>query len=115
MKTLASTVFRQPPQRLNCAQAVAHAWHVKSGQDGHLVGELSRCGGGGAPGGVCGALHAVHRLTMAEPLQEKATSEFAAKAGAVQCRDIRQLGIATCAECVAHAAEWLERNPATGC
>ena len=110
MKTLATTAFRQPPLRLNCAQAVAHAWQIKSGRDGHWVGELAGCGGGGAPGGICGALHAAHLAIGKETLQEKATREFAALAGSVQCREIRRLGVATCAECVEQAAAWLEQN-----
>ena len=110
MEQHARQVFRQPPLRLNCAQAVACAWEAKTGQSTRLVTELAGCGGGGAPGGVCGALHAMHRIMEAGALRKKAETEFAAAAGgSVDCRGIRRAGV-TCVECVGFAAGWLERH-----
>ncbi len=110
MEQHARHVFRQPPARLNCAQAVASAWAAKTGQNAHLVEELAGCGGGGAPGGVCGALHAVQRILTDGTARQQAETAFAAAAGgALDCRGIRNARVA-CAECVGFAAGWLERN-----
>lgn len=114
MKQTAKQVFRQPPVRLNCAQAVAHAWNAKTGQGPELVPALASCGGGRAPGGLCGALHAVHRIVGSSQGQAEATAAFAVRAGAVGCHEIRKLGQASCEACVEHAAEWLERYGKTG-
>ncbi|MFA5205234.1 MAG: hypothetical protein WC708_12625 [Lentisphaeria bacterium] len=110
MEQQARQVFRQPPSRLNCAQAVASAWAAKTGQRTRLVEELAGCGGGGAPGGVCGALHAVQRILADGAARKQAETAFAAAAGgALDCRGIRNAGVA-CVECVGFAAGWLERH-----
>ena len=107
MKKIAEAVFRQP---LNCAQAVAHAWTQKTGADVPLVAKLSGCGGGRAPGGVCGALHAVHCIAGEEALRKQALADFSAMAGgAADCRSIKSSGV-PCSECVAFAAGWVEQN-----
>ncbi len=49
--------FRRPPLKLNCAQAIAHAF-----DRGDLLAEMSACGSGNAPDGLCGALHCAMRL-----------------------------------------------------
>ena len=53
----ASELFSAVPHRHNCAQAVACGC---GGED--LYNELQSCGGGRAPGGVCGALYAAQLL-----------------------------------------------------
>ena len=107
MKESALGVFRQP---LNCAQAVAHAAAERGCGDGRLVAELAGCGGGRTPGGVCGALHAVHCLVKDGVLRQEATEVFAAMAGgAADCRSIRRAGV-PCAESVGFAAGWLEKH-----
>ena len=109
MQKTAKNVFRQPPLRLNCSQAVAHAWEARTGTAG-LVDRLAGCGGGNAPGGVCGALHAVRCVVGDGELRKLADAEFATAAGgAADCRSIRRNGV-PCAECVGFAAEWLEKN-----
>ena len=108
MYEVAQSVFRKPPLRLNCAQAVAHAWQVRLGGGSRLNEDLQDCGGGGAPGGLCGALHAAHRLTGEAGVREEMTRRFAGVAGSPQCREIRRLGILPCEECVGLAAELLD-------
>ena len=109
MKNMAKQVFRQPPWRLNCAQAVAQAWNDKSGHAALTVQDLSSCGVRRAPGGLCGALHAVHRIVGEPRAQAEATAAFAAQAGAVGCREIRALGQLSCEGCVEQSAAWLEQ------
>ena len=51
MKEHALKFFRQPPERLNCAQAVLHAWREVSGDTTIALADLKHFGGGWAPGG----------------------------------------------------------------
>ena len=46
-------IFSEIPRKCNCAQAVAAGLERDD-----LLPELAACGGGKAPGGRCGALHA---------------------------------------------------------
>ena len=45
-------VFRQPPHRLNCAQAVAHAWGSGDAAAQTEIARLGAHGGGNAPEGI---------------------------------------------------------------
>ena len=58
MKELALKVFRQAPDRLNCAQSVLHAWREIGGTTALTVAELKPCGAGRRPTGsvarLCG-------------------------------------------------------------
>ena len=56
MKEHALRVFRQPPDRLNCAQSVLHAWREVFGDTAITVPELKPFGAGRAPEGLCGAI-----------------------------------------------------------
>ena len=73
MKEHALKVFRQPPERLNCAQAVLHAWREVSGDTSIALADLKPFGGGRAPDGLCGALHAACMVApgRAEALKQK--------------------------------------------
>lgn len=52
MKELALKVFRQPPDRLNCAQSVLHAWREVFGETAITVADLKPVGAGaGRPKG----------------------------------------------------------------
>jgi hypothetical protein len=106
VKEHALRVFRQPPERLNCAQAVIHAWCEVSGATSITPARLKAFGGGRAPGGLCGALHAA---CLAAPDEAEAMkSAFAARLGSLYCKDLRATGDHHCAACVADAAELLE-------
>ena len=86
----------------NCAQSVA----VGAGRE-ELVSELASCGGGRAPEGRCGALHAA--LLLAPPEKRAAILEqFRAAAGAVTCREIKGGTGFPCVQCVETAARLLE-------
>jgi hypothetical protein len=73
MKEHALKVFRQPPVRLNCAQAVLHAWREVSGDTSIALVDLKPFGGGRAPEGLCGALHAA---CMVAPSQAEALNHI---------------------------------------
>lgn len=106
MKAIALKVFRQPPERLNCAQAVLRAWHEVSGDTAIPLAELKPFAGGRSPGGLCGALHAA--CLIAPHRAEALKSAFATRLGSVYCRELRAAGDYRCVDCVGEAAELLE-------
>lgn len=99
-RKLAQAVFHQQPDMLNCAQSVAHM----AGHD-EVVDSYRAFGGGRAEGGLCGALYAALQF-IPEEQREIVQEEFARKAGAVTCRDIKGTNKTPCQECVALGA-WL--------
>ena len=96
-------LFTAVPKLHNCAQAVA----AGAGRE-DLVAAFAVCGGGKAPGGLCGALHAALALAP-ESEHEKIKAAFAEKAGALTCREIKSGTLFPCAECVRAAAELTEK------
>lgn len=87
--------FTAVPKKHNCAQAVA----AGAGND-ELAEELKCCGGGNAPGGRCGALHAALLLTP-EKSHPEIISEFVRAAGSELCREIKNREVPyPCVECV---------------
>jgi hypothetical protein len=105
MKEQALKVFRQPPDRLNCAQSVLHAWREVVGDTKLTVTGLKPFGAGRAPEGLCGAIYAACQL--APDRAEELKSAFAAGVGSLYCKEIRAAKEHSCAECVAEAAELL--------
>ena len=105
MKEHALKVFRQPPDRLNCAQSVLHAWREVGGDTAITVAELKPVGAGRAPDGLCGAVYAACLLAPNRAEELKAT--FVAGVGSLYCKEIRAAKEHSCAECVAEAAEML--------
>lgn len=96
-------------RRGNCAQSVASAWHEKTSRNAGLSDLLSGCGGGRAPEGVCGALHAAQVILGGEAASVIVADEFRkASGGYVRCRDIRSAGKLPCTGCVEVAAGLLE-------
>ena len=87
--------FHQEPYRYNCAQSVAAA----AGAAPETVSELAAAGGGRAPEGCCGALFAALLLTP-EETHDALKKEFQAAAGAMTCREIKQITHFPCTECV---------------
>jgi hypothetical protein len=106
MKHRALSVFRQPPHRLNCAQSVLHAFQELTGQTHLPVTDFKSFGGGRAPDGLCGALHAACAV-LPEKADELKT-RFAARLGSLYCRELRAARQHPCEVCVGHAAELLE-------
>jgi hypothetical protein len=109
MKEHALKVFRQPPERLNCAQAVLYAWREVSGDTTIALADLKPFGGGRAPDGLCGALHAA---CMVEPDRAEALKQhFAARLGSLYCQELRAAKVHPCETCVTEAAELLAVKP----
>jgi hypothetical protein len=106
MKTHALAVFRQPPKRLNCAQAVLHAFREVTGETTFALAEFKSLGGGRAPDGLCGALHA--SCAVIPDKAELLKSRFAARLGSVFCRELRAAKLHPCEVCVGHASDLLE-------
>jgi hypothetical protein len=106
MKRVASDYYKN--RQGNCAQSVAAAWHAKKNSHADLVSKLSGCGHGRAPEGLCGALHAVHRIVDSESV-DKLTRDFSvATGGHITCKEIRNSGKLSCVACVETAAELLD-------
>jgi hypothetical protein len=94
-------------RRGNCAQAVALAWKEKKDPSSAHSEQFAAYGGGRAPQGFCGALHAAREL--AGEHQEKLTEQFKERtSGYTTCRDIRKNRVMPCTACVETAAEILE-------
>ena len=111
MRETAMAYHRQ--RRGNCAQSVVHAWDEKHPDRQAGVAAFAPCGGGRAPGGLCGALHA--GCALAGDAAETIKREFSEKSGGVlTCREVRAAKKLTCNECVGLAAELLERHADPG-
>ena len=101
--TQAHALFTAVPKTHNCAQAVMDGCGGTSGQ----VAEMAACGGGRAPGGLCGALHAA--LLLRPDRAEEIKAAFAREVGALTCRDIKTKAGTPCPICVETAAQLVER------
>ncbi len=106
MKHHALENFRRPPQLLNCAQAVLYAYQQVVGPTPISLADMKRFGGGRAPGGLCGALHAA--CVLAPDKAERLKTRFAETTGSVCCKDIRTANQHACECCVAESATLLE-------
>ena len=99
----AGELFTAPGHPFNCAQAVALGnGHEEQKED------LARCGGGRAPGGICGALHAA-LLLAPEDQREAIQAEFQRQAGALTCREIKGQTGTPCLQCVEIATALLAK------
>ncbi|MEG1479814.1 MAG: hypothetical protein RSD41_02285 [Kiritimatiellia bacterium] len=101
--TQAHTLFTAIPKRHNCAQAVT----AGCGGDTDTIAEMASCGGGRAPGGLCGALHAA--INICPDHAEAIKAEFIKTAGALTCREIKSGKQTPCPSCVEIAASLVER------
>lgn len=112
MKETAQNYHRE--RRGNCAQSVAFSWGSKK-LGGRGVEEVfSGCGGGHAPGGLCGAVFAACEL-VGPAAAEAVKQAFAEKTGGLlTCREIRAARELSCNECVGLAAELLEQQVGKG-
>jgi hypothetical protein len=112
MRTTAGEYHRQ--RRGNCAQSVAYAWGVKHRGAKGVEEVFDGCGGGRAPGGLCGALYASCKLAGAAAA-ETIRQRFVEITGGLQtCRDIRASNRVPCSACVEWAAELLESHAQGG-
>jgi hypothetical protein len=99
----ATEIFSEVPRTHNCAQAVA----AGTGHE-ELSAELAACGGGRAPGGMCGALYAALRVTP-ESAHEGIKKAFEAAVGSTLCRQIKGVCHTPCEKCVETAADLAEK------
>lgn len=107
MKNTAIEYHQQ--RRGNCAQSVVFALNLKTQDSRHSEEDFAGYGGGRAPGGLCGAVHASCELAGANA--ETIQKSFAEKTGGfLTCRDIRMSRKLSCSECVGLAAELLEKH-----
>lgn len=94
-------------EKHNCAQSVLRGFEKQAAIDETCIVEAKSLGGGRAPDGRCGALHAAMTLTDDTGVQTALKMAFHEHAGACTCREIRQLGRLSCEQCVKLAAERL--------
>ena len=95
-------IFSEVPRKYNCAQSVA------AGLDrADLLSRLAACGGGKAPEGRCGALHAA-MLIAGERKAAGIRAEFVAATGNEYCKALKQEFKVPCAKCVETAAALAE-------
>ena len=92
MKT-AVELFSSVPKLHNCAQAVSEGLGFPE-----LLTEMAACGGGRAPGGRCGALHAAMTVVPADQ-REHVRQAFLAEMPSELCRELKANGI-PCLKCV---------------
>ena len=95
-------LFTAVPKLHNCAQAVVCGFDRED-----LNEEMKLCGGGKAPGGLCGALFGALQLTPEEKYAGIKT-EFIRLCQAETCREIKRAGT-PCIECVKIAASLVEK------
>ena len=106
----AVNAFRKPPHRLNCAQAVAHAWVSDPASAQAVLAEHADHGGGKAPAGECGALFAACRVATRQGRNDTTVRQrFAAVHGHTACRELRARRVA-CEECVRVAADLVDSS-----
>lgn len=96
----ASELFAAVPRQHNCAQAV-----MAGCGDPDRVADMADCGGGRAPGGLCGALHAA--MLIRPDRAEALSRAFAEAVGDTTCRGIKTGPKTPCAVCVATAERLL--------
>lgn len=111
MKKTASEYHQQ--RRGNCAQSVVHAWNAGNPSREKPIDRYADCGGGRAPGGLCGALHASCDLADSGS-HEIIKKAFAERTGGnLTCREVRASRKLSCNDCVALAADLLEKHGST--
>ena len=108
-RTLAAQYFHGK-ERFNCCQAVMKAFADKTGMtDDDIREQFASHGGGRAPEGVCGALHAARELLDKENFNILA-DKFEKAAGAKTCREIRSARQLPCVECVELVGQLLSKD-----
>ena len=86
------------------------AFQLESGISEETIRTAAQQGGGKAPEGVCGALHAARVILETGPALAEVENDFSAKAGSKQCREIRKMRSLPCSGCVTLSAYLLEQH-----
>jgi len=108
MRERARALFHAPPQNLNCAQAVLAAYQEASGDQALDLQAFQAHGGGRAPGGLCGALHAA--CAIHPEAAEALRNGFLQEVGHLDCASIRVRGLDACRDCVGLAVGLLAQG-----
>ena len=108
MKANSLAVYHQPPERFNCAQSILVGFQKITGNLLYPVEEFKSLGGGRAPGGTCGALHAA--CLIAPEFERSLKSKFKELAGSTLCKELKKDFKLPCQEAVGIAAELLEAS-----
>ncbi|MBF0618661.1 MAG: C-GCAxxG-C-C family protein [Candidatus Omnitrophica bacterium] len=89
-------------KKSNCAEAIAYAFQDKFKLSAEDLSRFVACGGGRAPGGVCGSLYAAQVILEKNHSQaaKDCAAALLARAGSIQCREIRALKKLPCVGCV---------------
>ena len=92
----------------NCAQSVCAGYTQVTGKNPEWIDEMSKCGGGRAPEGYCGALWAAMQSAGKEN-EEKVIEEFKkGSQGCTKCKEIRGGNVIPCNQCVRNAGKAIE-------
>ena len=110
MKAAEAKTLFHGVEKLNCAQAVLKAFEKEHGVSEREIQAASKNGGGRAQNGLCGALHSARSLVNGVEEQERLEGAFEAQAGALKCREIRELRRLSCKECVGLSAELVQQH-----
>lgn len=96
----------------NCAQAVVKSFAERYGLGERAEDKYASYGGGGAPGGLCGAYAAARDLLAGSHPEKLVELEktFLEAAGSIKCKEIREKGIISCLGCVSKAADYLNEH-----
>ncbi len=99
-------------KRMNCSQSVASAFKEKLNLEDGLVESFKACGGGNAPGGVCGAYYAARQILDKNDKEKGKEFEqyFMENAGAMECSNIKSLKKLSCIGGVEKSAGFLKEN-----
>ncbi len=98
-------------KKLNCAQSLIAGFSDDFTVEEKTIAAFASCGGGKAPEGRCGALHAAQYILGGAHTEsaKKCEEIFTQSAGSVKCKEIRAQKKLPCPECVEKAAEFLEK------
>jgi len=88
----------------NCAQSVLLGWKDVYPVTDQKITDAKACGGGRAPGGLCGALWAALELVPDPEKQERIKNGFFNAAKSLYCNEIKGNTV-PCNECVKIAVE----------
>lgn len=108
MKTVAKNHYIN--RKGNCAQSIAQAWSIKKNIDKNTDDIFVNSGGGKAVNGLCGALYAAIQIANTKNVKEMIINDFQQiSSGYTKCKDIRKNKSLSCIDCVAVAADLLEK------
>jgi hypothetical protein len=97
-------------ERLNCAQSVLRAFQEIKNLSEEQIKAAKAYGGGRAPGGRCGALHAALELISDVEGKNRLAKSFSEEAGSEICKEIRKLRKVSCGQCVELATGLAQSN-----